>query len=368
MSSSPLATSRLHSTRTPRTPRVRDLGRDVPETPTQHRLNSIQARLEATQITPRNRSTLGHTSRNNDRNEDKLAQALIQHEAELKQKEAQENLKVKEIQNEVDSLKSQCTRLQAEFENEEHTRRSLNSTFAKNLAIKIEERFIKVEAMITSMKRQVAESEENRIRMFQTIDQRISDVASRMDRERDERLRSTQDLTTSTHRLDNAIVRIERSLEELTVRGSDHSDEQLVFQLQRDISELRAQIDVDREQRARDDAERMRMINEGIDFIRDGKESWMRMFDYKMMPIKLSREEEEAKSRKRAQEIEAKFNQMSQQILTLTSQLEDDRKVRDQEIVELREFVETEARIREKTEQQMTHILESTISRFDHDN
>ncbi|KAL0223980.1 hypothetical protein P9112_003370 [Eukaryota sp. TZLM1-RC] len=348
---------------TARSSRVRDLGRDIPETPTQHRLNSIQARLESTAITPRTKSAVPQSARREE-SEERMSRTFANEEAELKQREAKDMLKYKEVQNEVEQLRTQCNRLQSEFENEEQTRRSLNSTFAKNLAIKIEERFIKVEAMITSMKRQVAESEEARIRMFQTLDQRITDISNRVDRERESRVKEVQDLLTTTQRLDNGLVRIERSLEELTIRGTENSDDQLVFQLQRDIADLRAQLDVEREQRGKDDAEKMKMINEGIDFIRDGKETWLRMFDYKMMPIKLAREEEEAKAKKRAQEMEAKFNQMSQQILQLTTQLEDERKVRDAEMGEIKEYVETEARIREKTEQQMTHILEDFSSKF----
>ncbi|KAL0248000.1 hypothetical protein GEMRC1_003239 [Eukaryota sp. GEM-RC1] len=273
---------------TSRTSRVRDLGSNVPETPCQHRLNSIQARLENTNVTPRHNPPL--SAKPEPSAGDRLSKMMADEEAELKQREAKDMLKFKDVQNEVDQLRTQCSKLQAEFEAEEQTRRSLNSTFAKNLAIKIEERFIKVEAMITSMKRQVAESEENRIKMFQTLDQRISDVTGRIDRERDERSKTQHELVTTSQRLDNTLVRLERSLEEVTVRGTDSSDDQMVFQLQRDVADLRAQIDVEREQRGKDDSEKMRMINEGIDFIRDGKETWLRMFDYKMMPIKLARE------------------------------------------------------------------------------
>jgi hypothetical protein len=77
------------------------------------------------------------------------------------------------------------------FESEEQTRKTLNSTFAKNFAIKIEERFIKMEALVASQKRQLAEAEEARVRMMVSFEGRLSELAQRMEQERTARMTRT---------------------------------------------------------------------------------------------------------------------------------------------------------------------------------
>jgi len=81
--------------------------------------------------------------------------------------------------------------LRQNFESEEQTRKTLNSTFAKNFAIKIEERFIKMEALVASQKRQLAEAEEARVRMMVAFEARLSDMGQKLDQERQVRITRT---------------------------------------------------------------------------------------------------------------------------------------------------------------------------------
>ena len=296
--------------------------------------------------------------------DDKLSVLLAGQEAERRRLETTEATRYKEFEDKLDILGKSLSRLQSDFESEEQTRKTLNSTFAKNFAIKIEERFIKMEALVSSQKRQLAESEESRIRMLQNFDAKLQDLSSRVESERHVRSQRSEEDDDNWKRMALAVERLEKGMDEQRQANSS-SEEGLVGRVNNELQTLRQMMDADRAQRESEDEEKMRMINEGIAFIKDGKETWLRMFDYKMMPIKLAREEEEAREAKRSKENEEKFAAVFVRLERLETNLEEERRIREDEIAVVQEDLENAQRVRENTEETMSRLLEHTVNRLD---
>lgn len=296
--------------------------------------------------------------------DDKLSVLLAAQESERKRLERDDTQKARETDERVAQLEKTLQQLQHDFESEEQTRKTLNSTFAKNFAIKIEERFIKMEALVSSQKRQLAEAEEARVRMMVSFESRLSELSQKLDQDRSARLQRNQEDDENWKRVTAAIDRLDRMQDESS-KTSSAREEGVWSRVSQEISALRSQMDQDRAVRERDDEQKMQLINEGIAFIKDGKETWLRMFDYKMMPFKMQREEDEAREQKRTKEQEQRIADLQAKIQMLESTLDEERRVREDEMACLTEELVKESKTRESTEEQISRLLEHTINRLD---
>lgn len=161
-----------------------------------------------------------------------------------------------------------------------------------------------------------------------------------------------------------AIDRIDRVVDESS-RGAVAREEGVWAKVSQEIGAVRSQLEQDRTTRERDDEEKMRLINDGIAFIKDGKETWLRMFDYKMMPVQLKLDESEARSVKAQKDTEQKIGDVVGKMQLLEGSLEEERRVREDEIACLSEDLVKEAKTREATEEQMSRLLEQTVMRLE---
>jgi len=157
-----------------------------------------------------------------------------------------------------------------------------------------------MEAFVSSQKRQLAEAEDSRVRMMQNFEARLQEMQQRLEQEHNARIARQDEDDENWRRVMQTLDRIEKTQQE-TGKGQSQREESIVAKVTNDLAAIRQQIEQERTQREHDDEEKMRMINEGIAFIKDGKETWLRMFDYKMMPFKIQRDEDEARERKRTQ-------------------------------------------------------------------
>lgn len=336
------------------------------ESPTAARLQMLHSRLSSSSTQDRERRAVREKEKESKLVllDDKLSVLLASQEADRKRTETDDQANSRQLSERVEALSKSLAQLQHDFVAEEQTRKTLNSTFAKNFAIKIEERFIKMEALVSSQKRQLAEAEEARVRMMQQFDSKLSEMASRFEQERAARLQRQDEDNENWKRVQAAIDRIETVIEHNS-KASAEREESLWGRVSQEVNQLRGDMDGDRAQRERDEDEKMRLINEGIAFIKDGKETWLRMFDYKMMPFKVQREEDEARAAKMAKEVEGKLGELYNKLDLLEGNVEEERRVREEEITSVVDELRKESRQREGTEEQISRLLETTINRLD---
>lgn len=157
-----------------------------------------------------------------------------------------------------------------------------------------------MEALVSSQKRQLAEAEDARVRMMQNFEARLQELQQRLEQEHNARRTRQEDDDENWKRVMQALERLEK-MQQDTNKGYAQREESMFGKISAEMASIRQQLEQERAQREHDDEEKMQMINEGIAFIKDGKETWLRMFDYKMMPFKIQRDEDEARERKHAQ-------------------------------------------------------------------
>jgi len=84
-----------------------------------------------------------------------------------------------------------------------------------------------------------------------------------------------------------------------------------------------------------------------------------------MMPVQLKLDESEARSVKAQKETEQKIGDVVGKMQLLEGSLEEERRVREDEIACLSEDLVKEAKTREATEEQMSRLLEQTVMRLE---
>lgn len=338
----------------------------VAESPTQQRLQLLQTKLQSSSIQDRERKAKREIEQESKlvQLDDKLSVLLAGHEAERKRRDIDDVNKTAALEERVEQLQRTLAQLQNDFESEEQTRKTLNSTFAKNFAIKIEERFIKMEALVSSQKRQLAEAEDARVRMMQNFEARLQELQQRLEQEHNARRTRQEDDDENWKRVMQALERLEK-MQQDTNKGYAQREESMFGKISAEMASIRQQLEQERAQREHDDEEKMQMINEGIAFIKDGKETWLRMFDYKMMPFKIQRDEDEARERKHAQEVDGRIAELMSKMEVLETGLDEERRAREDELTILSEDIVKETKAREVTEEQISRLLEHTINRID---
>ncbi|GKT28057.1 hypothetical protein ADUPG1_000390 [Aduncisulcus paluster] len=265
-------------------------------------------------------------------------------------------------QTKIDELTEAVSQLQVAMRSEDATRKSLNTTFARNFAMKVESRFLKLESAINAQSRTLAQAESDRVRMLHEIDKRLSDFADRLDS-----IKVATEGVISQHSALNSLCS-ERfgDLDALVKETHDTSrEESLWAQLKKALAEQRKQLEEEQTERAKLDAERQKQIEEGLTFIREGKDTWMRYFDYKLLPFKMAREDAETKLTNKIDEI----GEEVKKALTLSedaqSSISAERRERVDVIASIERMMSQEKGEREAAEEQISGVLEHVLSSLD---
>ncbi|KAG9397623.1 Chromosome partition protein Smc [Carpediemonas membranifera] len=332
--------------------------------PTQQRLQILQSRLSQNKdrrsASPeRTRSSLGMSR----------TIAAPENEPEINNNEdtrpdfeeiARHQERVSSNEQRIEELRQSFEKLSLAMENEEAKRRAMNSTFTKNFALKIEERFIKIETELNTHAKISTTAEEARHNLRKTLDTRTAAFTDR--------------LAALEHRVSQAVDTVDNRWEELDDRlramakdvdfardAVTTNEGTLWTRLTKQLNAMRSEMAEDRRRQREVDDARMRTVDEGVAFIKDGRDQWLRMFDYKLLPFRQSREEAEGRMEKRADDLMSELDTLKRKVAGVTdgndlTRLED-------ALANIREELEEERQERERTEGQVSKLLELLVEK-----
>ncbi|KAJ4463002.1 hypothetical protein PAPYR_238 [Paratrimastix pyriformis] len=274
----------------------------------------------------------------------------------LQQQIQGQNQTIQTLEGALAQLRDHLVSLQADFESEEKTTQALNSSFAKSFAQKVEERFGKVEVLLSSHKDQLALFQSTATQQLKALEGRLNTATTRLEQEQAER---RQQAAEHQKRLDalTAIVETLR-LQIPDVKAATERQQTLVREIAtKELTAVHDQIDQEIATTRARTAEYVHQMEEGIAFIRDGKSEWLRMFEYKLAPFKL-RHEEQAKAIEdlgaQIADLGGRLDQFNTGLTAAISQREEDQK-------QVMHIMQQERKIREHTEDQITILLEKMV-------
>jgi hypothetical protein len=257
----------------------------------------------------------------------------------------------------IADLTAALERLQSAFESEEATRRTLNSSFAKNFAMKIEERFLKLESALTAHKRALANAEEARVHMLHSVEARFSELGGKLDGALAAADRNSAALAALESRFADHSVRMDAFVAESTADAESRNAD-MWTRLKEEFSHFREELDRSSATRRAEDEERLALINDGIAFCKDGKETMLRLVDYKLLPFKLAREEAETKTTQALGDLDRAAKSMASRIQRLEQDIAESQHEHGMSTQGIEELLSRERAERERNEETVATILE----------
>ncbi len=336
---------------------------DYQESPTQQRLAALQSRMAmnnekrfASPERARNGSNLGTTEMLSP----EPVQRLSPRADGLQDTLAEQNQRVDDNAQKIEEMRRCFDRLSMDMENEEQKRKTMSSTFMKNFALKIEERFLKLEASLNTQARSVTAADEARLHQAKTIEARLVAADERMT----EIEREAETARDTTHQQwvdhEDRLRAVTKELQLMKEAGADREGS-LWKRLSDQTAALRTEIDEDRRRQRAADEERVKTIDEGVQFIKEGRDQWLRMFDYKLTPFRQTREDAESRLDRKTDELAHDMATLQRKVRTVA-----DEGAMDAIQTTLRDLegrMDGERVMRERTEEQMARLLEGLIER-----
>ncbi|KAG9397492.1 Chromosome partition protein Smc [Carpediemonas membranifera] len=260
----------------------------------------------------------------------------------------------------IEELKRSFDRLTMEMESEEFKRQNMNSTFAKNFALKIEERFLKIEAELNSRDRAVTDAEAQRVALTKDIDSTFEAFEARLTALAEKVDASEASVASRWGDFDQRVEALAKTLAE-TKEAASSRESGLWGKISEQLDAMRDQLAEDRMRQASIDDQRGELVEQGISFVKEGQEQWQRMFDYKLAPFKQTREEAEARFFAKADGVAADVASIKASVVEISS----GNKLGElkEEVNALSEQVAVERGERARTEEQVSQLLEMLVDR-----
>ncbi|GIQ79752.1 hypothetical protein KIPB_000447 [Kipferlia bialata] len=263
-------------------------------------------------------------------------------------------------QGQVGELEAKLRSLQTSVAAEETSQRQMNAEFARSFAMRIEQRFLQCELAIANQRKALITAEETRQQGLTAAQERMAS------------------LDTSITALDTQLTGQREGFEAFKSRATSHFAEMAEFlenyhndasekdtrlwdSVRQSLLDFKAEYEQFRQEKEKEDEERVRMINEALVFIRDGREVFQRMVDYKLLPVTLAREEQDGHTSHRLEDIERRSTTLSGRVERLMQSVE--RALRDIETGhhQVEAEIARERAEREEQAEQLTQVLESVV-------
>lgn len=278
-----------------------------------------------------------------------------------------------ELEERLSGLTRSVMALRSEMDSEDAARKSIQSTFARSFAAKMEERFIGLEKSLAKVQAEAHGPPTVDPAVVSELKTRLDAAEARLTRE----ARAREALEASTEKqfsdLEKRVLGVQKRVEELSDKLEEQENKggggaELVKRVAEEVkADVAAAVAEVRDAvAAREEADRQaaEAVAESAEFVREGKAAWLRVLDFKLAPYRAAREEEAARRATVERELRAAIGEAAGKADRVAEALVADRGAAESSIRAVKQGLDAEKRAREETEEAMTRLLEQTISRL----